>query len=102
MKKIFKQEKGLMPSVTAMSSLISLGSMEKKTQPARFAGRSNFSGSKEPTRRTMWLWLLWFQILLWEGREIGWPEFKERVFARLRPTQFYDHFGELTKLQQEV
>jgi hypothetical protein len=45
---------------------------------------------------------LWFQILLWEGREIGWPEVKEGAFARFRPTQFYDHFGELTKLQQEV
>jgi hypothetical protein len=45
---------------------------------------------------------LWFQILLREGREIGWPEFKEGVFARFGPTQFYDPFGELTKLQQEV
>jgi hypothetical protein len=44
---------------------------------------------------------LWFQILLREGREIGWPEFKEGVFARFGPTQFYDPFGELTKLQQE-
>jgi len=42
---------------------------------------------------------LWFQILLREGREIGWPEFKERVFALFGPTQFYDPFGELTKLQ---
>jgi hypothetical protein len=45
---------------------------------------------------------LWFQILLREWREIGWPEVKEGVFARFGPTQFYDHFGELTKLQQEV
>jgi hypothetical protein len=44
---------------------------------------------------------LWFQILLWEGREIGWPEFKEGVFARFGPIQFYDPFGELTNLQQE-
>jgi hypothetical protein len=44
---------------------------------------------------------LWFQILLREGREIGWTEFKEGVFARFGPTQFYDPFGELTKLQQE-
>jgi len=58
MKKISRQEKGLIPPVTAMSSLISLGSMGKKTQPARFAKPSNFSGSKEPTRRTRWLWLL--------------------------------------------
>jgi hypothetical protein len=43
---------------------------------------------------------LWFQILLREGREIGRPEFKG-VFARFGPTQFYDPFGELTKLQQE-
>jgi len=44
---------------------------------------------------------LWFQILLREGREIGWPEFKEGVFAHFGPTQFYDPFGEFTKLQQE-
>jgi hypothetical protein len=44
---------------------------------------------------------LWFQILLHEGREIGWPEFKEGVFARFGPTQFYDPFGELMKFQQE-
>jgi hypothetical protein len=44
---------------------------------------------------------LWFQILLREGREICWTEFKEGVFARFGPTQFYDPFGELTKLQQE-
>jgi hypothetical protein len=44
---------------------------------------------------------LWFQILLREGREIGWTEFKEGVFARFGPTQFYNPFGELTKLQQE-
>jgi len=41
---------------------------------------------------------LWFQILLREGREIGWPEFKEGVFARFGPIQFYNPFGELTKL----
>jgi hypothetical protein len=44
---------------------------------------------------------LWFQILLREGREIGWPEFKEGVFAHFGSTQFYDPFRELTKLQQE-
>jgi len=33
---------------------------------------------------------LWFQILLREGREIGWPEFNG-VFARFGPTQFYDN-----------
>jgi hypothetical protein len=44
---------------------------------------------------------LWFQFLLREGREIGFPEFKEGVFAHFGPTQFYDPFGELTKLQQE-
>jgi hypothetical protein len=44
---------------------------------------------------------LWFQNLLREGREIAWPEFKEGVFACFGPTQFYDPFGEITKLQQE-
>jgi len=44
---------------------------------------------------------LWFQILLREGREIGWPEFKEGVFAHFGPTQFHDPFGELTKLLLE-
>jgi len=58
MEKISREEKGFMPSVTATSSSISLGSMGKKTQPAGFAGLSSFSGSKEATRRTRQLWLL--------------------------------------------
>jgi hypothetical protein len=44
---------------------------------------------------------MWFQILLREGREIGWAEFTEGLFTRFGPNQFYDPFGELTKLQQE-
>ncbi|GLT61288.1 hypothetical protein SLA2020_340070 [Shorea laevis] len=44
---------------------------------------------------------LWYQILLREGREIGWAELKEGLFVRFGPSQFYDLFGELTKLQQE-
>lgn len=44
---------------------------------------------------------LWYQILLRKGREIGWAEFTERLFARFRPTQYYNPFEELTKLQQE-
>jgi hypothetical protein len=44
---------------------------------------------------------LWFQILLREGQDIGWAEFKEGLFTHFGPNQFYDPFGELTKLQQE-
>jgi hypothetical protein len=44
---------------------------------------------------------LWFQILLHEGREVEWEKFKEGLFTRFGPNQFYDPFGELTKLQQE-
>jgi hypothetical protein len=44
---------------------------------------------------------LWYQILLQEKREITWAEFTEGLFVRFGPNQFYDPFGELTKLQQE-
>jgi hypothetical protein len=44
---------------------------------------------------------LWYQLLLREGKEIGWVELKEGLFVRFGPSQFYDPFGELTKLQQE-
>jgi hypothetical protein len=44
---------------------------------------------------------LWYQILLREKREITWAEFTEGLFVRFGPNQFYDPFGELTKLQQE-
>jgi hypothetical protein len=36
-----------------------------------------------------------------EGQGVTWKEFTEGLFARFGPTQFYDPFGELTKLQQE-
>lgn len=39
---------------------------------------------------------LWFRVLPSEGRDVGWAE-----FTRFGPNQFYDPFGELTKLQQE-
>jgi len=44
---------------------------------------------------------MWFQILLGEGRDIGWTEFIAGLLTRFGPNQFYDPFGELTKLQQE-
>jgi hypothetical protein len=44
---------------------------------------------------------LWFQIILHEERDLGWAEFKEGLLTRFGPNQFYDPFGELTKLQQE-
>lgn len=31
---------------------------------------------------------------------ITWEEFKDRLLSRYLPNQFYDFFGELTKLQQ--
>jgi len=66
-----------------------------------------FQGTKEEDKAALASFHLegeaqfWFQILLQEGRKICWPEFKEGVFARLGPTQFYDPLEELTKLQQE-
>jgi hypothetical protein len=44
---------------------------------------------------------MWFQILIREEREIGWPEFTAGLLTRFGPNQFYDPFGELTKLQHE-
>jgi hypothetical protein len=44
---------------------------------------------------------MWFQILIREEREIWWPEFTAGLLTRFGPNQFYDPFGELTKLQHE-
>ncbi len=44
---------------------------------------------------------MWFQILIKEEREIGWPEFTAGLLTRFEPNQFYDPFGELMKLQHE-
>jgi len=44
---------------------------------------------------------MWFQILIREEREIGWPEFTAGLLTRFEPNQFYDPFGELMKLQHE-
>ena len=44
---------------------------------------------------------LWYQILLREEWEVRWVEFTEGLCARFGPNQFYDPFGELTKLQQQ-
>jgi hypothetical protein len=38
------------------------------------------------------------QILRREGREVGWAKFTKGLFTHLGPNQFYDPFGELTKL----
>jgi hypothetical protein len=42
-----------------------------------------------------------FQILQREGQEVGWAKFTKGLFTHLGPNQFYDPFGELTKLQQD-
>nr|POF00120.1 hypothetical protein CFP56_19082 [Quercus suber] len=43
---------------------------------------------------------LWYQLLQQETDTTTWATFKTGLLARYGPTQFYDHFGELTKLQQ--
>ncbi|KAI9199008.1 hypothetical protein LWI28_025853 [Acer negundo] len=43
---------------------------------------------------------LWYQLLKQESPTITWDVFQEGLNARFGPTQFYDFFGELTKLQQ--
>ena len=43
---------------------------------------------------------LWYQLLQQESDSINWTTFKAGLLARYGPTQFYDYFGELTKLQQ--
>jgi hypothetical protein len=43
---------------------------------------------------------LWYQLLQQESESLNWPTFKAGLLARYGPTQFFDHFGELTKLQQ--
>ena len=43
---------------------------------------------------------MWYQILLREEREVHWTVFTEGLCTRFGPNQFYDPFGELTKLQQ--
>ncbi|KAJ8753628.1 hypothetical protein K2173_025619 [Erythroxylum novogranatense] len=43
---------------------------------------------------------LWYQLLKQEERTITWVELKEGLHSRYGPNQFFDHFGELTKLQQ--
>uniref|UniRef100_A0A2N9GX58 Integrase catalytic domain-containing protein n=1 Tax=Fagus sylvatica TaxID=28930 RepID=A0A2N9GX58_FAGSY len=43
---------------------------------------------------------LWYQLLQQEAESLNWPTFKAGLLARYGPTQFFDHFGELTKPQQ--
>jgi hypothetical protein len=43
---------------------------------------------------------LWYQLLQQETSNIPWNVLKFGLLARYGPTQFYDYFGELTKLQQ--
>jgi hypothetical protein len=43
---------------------------------------------------------LWYQLLKQESEVITWDVFKSGLLARYGLTQFYDYFGELTKLQQ--
>ena len=43
---------------------------------------------------------LWYQLLQQENNVVTWDVFKAGLLARYGPTQFYDYFGELTKLQQ--
>uniref|UniRef100_A0A2N9HT66 RNA-directed DNA polymerase n=1 Tax=Fagus sylvatica TaxID=28930 RepID=A0A2N9HT66_FAGSY len=45
---------------------------------------------------------LWYQLLQQEAESLNWPTFKAGLLARYGPTQFFNHFGELTKLQQIV
>jgi hypothetical protein len=44
---------------------------------------------------------LWYQILLRDKAGDNWAKFTEGLLIRFGPNQFYDPFGELTKLQQE-
>uniref|UniRef100_A0A2N9EXV4 RNA-directed DNA polymerase n=1 Tax=Fagus sylvatica TaxID=28930 RepID=A0A2N9EXV4_FAGSY len=43
---------------------------------------------------------LWYQLLQQETEIVTWEIFRNGLLARYGPTQFYDYFGELTKLQQ--
>jgi hypothetical protein len=43
---------------------------------------------------------LWYQLLQQETEIMTWEIFRNGLLARYGPTQFYDYFGELTKLQQ--
>ena len=42
---------------------------------------------------------LWYYLLKQEDKEVTWQEFKEGLYSCYGPTQFFDPFGELTKLQ---
>ncbi|KAK0571896.1 hypothetical protein LWI29_023257 [Acer saccharum] len=43
---------------------------------------------------------LWYQLLKQERITITWEEFKQGLHTRFGPNQFFNFFGELTKLQQ--
>lgn len=43
---------------------------------------------------------LCYQLLQQKNVTVTWELFKVGLLARYRPTQFYDYFGELAKLQQ--
>ena len=43
---------------------------------------------------------LWYQLVQQEAETLTWAAFKVGLLARYGPTQFYDYFGELIKLQQ--
>ncbi|XP_038985807.1 uncharacterized protein LOC103721475 isoform X2 [Phoenix dactylifera] len=43
---------------------------------------------------------LWYQLLKQEMGVITWEQFKEGLHSRYGPNQFFDFFGELTKLRQ--
>uniref|UniRef100_A0A2N9IK08 Integrase catalytic domain-containing protein n=1 Tax=Fagus sylvatica TaxID=28930 RepID=A0A2N9IK08_FAGSY len=55
-----------------------------------------FNGGEDPTSEAQ----LWYQLLQQENNVVTWDVFKAGLLARYGPTQFYDYFGELTKLQQ--
>ncbi|CAL5401368.1 unnamed protein product [Camellia sinensis] len=44
---------------------------------------------------------LWYQLLCQNENEVSWPEFEGGLQPRFGFTQYYDPFGELTKLQQQ-
>ena len=43
---------------------------------------------------------LWYQLLQQKNETVTWELFKAGLLARYGPTQFYNYFGKLAKLQQ--